>query len=90
MSSLFLGWWSLGGALNTLMVLAHNLLGGFDLTKIILDVRTLDGECNWEKADVARGFQRRRFIVFLGILAVAVLIVAPLILFLLLEVVAPR
>src|SRR5689334_22967014 len=31
-SSLLLGWWSIGGIFSTLQTLAHNLLGGFDLT----------------------------------------------------------
>ncbi|MBL9171033.1 MAG: hypothetical protein JNN07_25095 [Verrucomicrobiales bacterium] len=60
------------------------------MTKTILEAGTQEGECHWEKTDLARIFQRRRFVVFLGFLAVAVLMVAPLILCLLLEVVAPR
>src|SRR5262245_15419157 len=62
--SLFLGWWSFDGLLNTPLVLAHNLLGGFDMTNTILDPYTCDGDYKWETADAQRSFQRRRFNVF--------------------------
>ncbi|HYG35681.1 MAG TPA: hypothetical protein VEC99_12895 [Clostridia bacterium] len=90
MSSLLVGWWSFGGVLNTLLVLAHNGLGGFDLTRTIMDPRTQDGECRWEEADLARVFRRRRFALFLILVSVGILFVAPMALYLLLDVVGPR
>jgi hypothetical protein len=90
MSTLVVGWWSFAGILNTLLVLAHNLLGGFELTTTIMDPRTRDGEFFWKNADRSRAFQRRRFILFLAMLSIGGLIVAPAIAILLLDVVIPR
>jgi len=87
--SLFLGWWSLDGLMNTPLVLAHNLLGGFDMTSTVLDPYTRDGDCKWESADVERRFQRRRFNLFLVLIAVGILFVIPMILYFLVDVV-PR
>ena len=79
-SSLFLGWWSVGGLINTQLVLAHNLLGGFDITSVIVDPRTKDGLYFWERMDIGRSFQQRRFTLFLVMLLVSILFVAPVLL----------
>jgi hypothetical protein len=78
LSSLLLGWWSFEGMINTLLTLAHNFLGGFDLTKRILDPTTVDGWIYWETDDRNRVFQKKRFRLFLAMLVIMFLFVLPL------------
>jgi hypothetical protein len=80
LSSLFFGWWSFEGMINTLLTLAHNLLGGFDMTDRILNPNTENGWLYWERDDLHRKFQKERFRFFLGLLAFMFLVVLPLVL----------
>jgi hypothetical protein len=60
--TLLFGWWSLTGALETFHALAHNLLGGVDVTEQVVPPV--------QPPDLAAGrkFARRRFALSIGLL----------------------
>ncbi len=62
--TLLLGWWSPSGALETFHALAHNLLGGMDVTEqVVPPVRPPNLSAN-------RRFARRRFALSIGLIVV--------------------
>ena len=79
LSSFLLGWWSFEGMINTLLTLAHNFLGGFDLTKRVLNPTTKDGWLTWETDDLNRAFQKARFRLFIGLLTIMFIVVLPMV-----------
>jgi len=64
--------------INTLLTLAHNFLGGFDLTQRVINPTTQDGWLDWEADDLNRAFQKRRFRLFIGLLVFFGLFVLPM------------
>jgi hypothetical protein len=60
--TLLLGWWSLTGALETFHTLAHNLLGGVDVTEQVVP------PVQPPNIAASRKFARRRFALSVGLL----------------------
>jgi hypothetical protein len=60
--TLLLGWWSLTGALETFHTLAHNLLGGVDVTEQVVP------PVQPPNVAASRKFTRRRFALSVGLL----------------------
>lgn len=73
-STLLLGWWSLTGALETFHTLAHNLLGGIDVTEQVVP------PVQPPNIATQRKFADRRFALSLGLIVVTFVVLFGLLL----------